>query len=198
MPEMIQFSCPSCRSFGKARVESAGKKGKCSKCGMIFIIPNPSVKEIARSTNSHSGGPPAISPKIPPISDESSLTTNSGFSQAYSTIRNPTEVQINVTGSASNSLGITSLVLGILSLFTCFIPIIGMLIGSVSLALGIAAIVVAMKRNGSGVGYGIGGVTLGGIILLGSIAFVSAFIMLPEFNKTVDVRLFDNSEQSSS
>lgn len=154
------------------------------------------MKDVARPTKSDRGLPPAMSPRIPSAYDEPSLITNGGFSQTYSTIPNSTAVQINVSGAASNSLGITSLVLGILSLFTCWIPIIGLLIGGVSLALGIAAIVVAMKRNGSGVGYGIGGVTLGGITVLGSIAFISALVMSPELNRSSFDRFVDNSEQS--
>lgn len=85
-----------------------------------------------------------------------------------------------MSAAPSNSLGITSLVLGILSLFICWIPLIGFFVGCISLCLGIAAIMVAMNRQGVGIGYGIGGTATGGITVLGTIFLLAALFLLPK------------------
>ncbi|MEO2017199.1 MAG: hypothetical protein ABGZ53_22820 [Fuerstiella sp.] len=79
-----------------------------------------------------------------------------------------TQVHVNVQrgSGATNSLGISSLVLGIVSLCTCFVPPIGMMCSGVGLFLGIAGLAVAMGRRGTGIGYAIAGIFLNGIWLI--------------------------------
>ncbi len=71
-------------------------------------------------------------------------------------------VQVN---QASHSLGIASLVVGVLSFFLCWIPFIGVVVSGLGLFLGAVGLFLATVRRGSGLGYSIAGVGLSGLSL---------------------------------
>lgn len=88
-------------------------------------------------------------------------------------------VQVNLSNSSNsaNSLGISSLVLGLFSFVICWMPGIGQIISLIGLLLGITGLILAIVRKGkgTGIGYAIAGASLNGIALLIGIIFLSAF-----------------------
>lgn len=82
-----------------------------------------------------------------------------------------TNVQVNVAQStASHSLGISSIILGVLGLLTTCIPFVAVPLLTLGLLLGIAGIVVAILRRGTGVGYSITGTVICGLFFLPMLA----------------------------
>jgi hypothetical protein len=76
-------------------------------------------------------------------------------------------VQVNVVNSrAAHSLGIASLVVGILSFFVCWLPFIGFGFAGLALVLGVSGILVAIVRKGTGIGYSIAGTGVSVVSLL--------------------------------
>lgn len=68
-----------------------------------------------------------------------------------------------------NSLGIASMVLGILAFVICWIPILNLLglpLSGLGLLLGIIGIVIAAVRRGSGIGFPIAGAAISGVALV--------------------------------
>jgi hypothetical protein len=73
------------------------------------------------------------------------------------------------SGAVSHSLGISSLVLGVVALFFSLIPCLGALslpLSSLGLLLGILGAVVAVSRSGHGIGYPVAGLALSLMALL--------------------------------
>ncbi|MDP1561411.1 MAG: hypothetical protein Q8M16_08450 [Pirellulaceae bacterium] len=81
-------------------------------------------------------------------------------------------VQVN-NSTASNSLGISSVILGIISFFVCWIPIVGFALSGLGLTLGFIGILLAIFRKGSGVGYSITGTALNGISVVIGVIYVT-------------------------
>jgi hypothetical protein len=74
--------------------------------------------------------------------------------------RDVPRAEIGVTPRRSNSLGIASLVLGILALLICWIPfvsVLGLPLSGLGLLLALIGLVLALMRRGYGVGYPIAG-----------------------------------------
>ena len=67
--------------------------------------------------------------------------------------------------SVWNSLGITSLVIGLIGLALCFFPILGMPVSAVGVLLGALGFFVTRARNGPGIPWCLGGFTLSVIAL---------------------------------
>ncbi len=81
----------------------------------------------------------------------------------------------------SSSLGIASLVLGILALLVCWVPFLGTIslpLSGLGLLLGLVGLIVAATRRGAGVGFPIAGMAVSGL------AFVIAFFMTSALTKT--------------
>jgi hypothetical protein len=80
---------------------------------------------------------------------------------------------------AANSLGIASLVLGVLSFLVWWIPFFGIAVSGLGLLLGFGGLVMALARRGSGIGFSIAGSGLSAlslvICLLWTFALSSAF-----------------------
>ena len=36
---VIQFKCPHCQTFLRAKLDDAGRRSKCPKCGKVCTIP---------------------------------------------------------------------------------------------------------------------------------------------------------------
>ena len=97
----------------------------------------------------------------------------------------PPTVQVQTQPTRSNSLGIASLILGILAFLICWIPfvaIVSMPLSGLGLLLGIIGLVLALTRAGYGVGFSIAGSSVSVLALL--IASVMGFGM---FAATSDV-----------
>ena len=82
----------------------------------------------------------------------------------------PPTLNVNVKVKPhSSSLGIVSLILGILGLVICWMPCIGILgmpLSAVGLVLGIIGLIIALTRGGAGIGWPIGGIVVSGLALL--------------------------------
>ncbi|BBO35597.1 hypothetical protein PLANPX_5209 [Lacipirellula parvula] len=65
--------------------------------------------------------------------------------------------------------------IGMLSLFTFCIPLVGILVSLLGLGLGAAGLTMAILRKGRGIGFSIAGIVLSGITLL--IALFFMFVM---------------------
>ncbi len=178
---MIEFNCPDCNKQIRVKPELAGRTGKCPGCGQKILVPSPSVlkdvptqltvkpKTIAQPTRQV---PEVTLPQFP-----QSLQTAPNVSTVVQPKAHPTNaIQVNVHNShASNSLGISSLILGILSFFVCWIPFIGFGLSGLGLLLGIAGIVMSVFRKGTGIGYSIAGAAVNSIALCFGIIFITVF-----------------------
>lgn len=89
-------------------------------------------------------------------------------------------VQVQQPPRASNSLGIASMVLGILALLICWIPllnILGLPLGLLGIILGGLGLIVAVLRKGSGIGFPIAGTA---ISLLATVVILAVTIAIGE------------------
>ena len=90
----------------------------------------------------------------------------------------PPTVNIQTQPTRSNSLGIASLILGILAFLICWIPfvaIVSMPLSGLGLVLGLIGIVLALTRSGYGIGFPIAGSAISALALI--IATVMGFGM---------------------
>lgn len=182
---MIRFKCPHCGKAIGVKDEGAGKKGKCPACGQTVHVPKARVQE--KPEPAETSKPPVHSPAEPkqeildaprtqppqiPAHPQTPLTT--GYQpQPVAPMPAPVAVQVNVNQSrAAHSLGIASLVLGILSFFVCWIPFVGFGFGGLGLVLGIAGLVFSIIRKGSGIGYSIAGIAVSSVAVLIGIGFL--------------------------
>ncbi|MCA9042271.1 MAG: hypothetical protein KDA65_18105, partial [Planctomycetaceae bacterium] len=161
---MIQFSCPQCGHTMKVPDEAAGKRGKCKNCGEAMRVPHQEPTAMARK--------PERLPEI--ITDDEPLPARR---RPKRTRREAPSVSVEVYQErpASNSLGIAALVMGIIALFTCWLPIVSIPVGGIGLILSGIGFVMAITRKGSGIGYSIAGGTLNGIGLVVPILMLGFF-----------------------
>jgi hypothetical protein len=188
---MIRFNCPHCAKAISVKPELAGRRGKCPGCAQIIDIPDDrqNTPDVASNTQSSSlsAYPGADSgfqvPSVPYHATPNAFTSvhqvpmHPSLPHASTTeIHAPTTaIQVNVSQSnAAHSLGISSLVLGILSFFLCWIPFLGMPLSGLGLLLGIGGLVMAFVRHGSGIGYSIAGSAVNAMGLALGIVFITA------------------------
>lgn len=144
----IAVNCPSCRCKMRVPDTLAGRKAKCPKCGHIIAVP--AITQTSESRN------PIHAKSMPQPAVELPSVTRS----------------ISAAGpgrGAVHSLGIGSMVLGIVALLFSFIPCIGvfsMPLSGLGLLLGIIGTVVALRRSGRGIGFPIAGSAINGMALL--------------------------------
>jgi len=84
-------------------------------------------------------------------------------------------VNVEQTAGISNSLGIASMVLGLVSLVTFCVPFISLPLACLGLLLAAVGFVVAITRNGAGIGFPIAGGALCFFVPVGWFLFASAF-----------------------
>lgn len=131
---MIETVC-ACGHRLKAKDEHAGKRGKCPKCGDFMLIPT--TGSVSATSAGHHR---PTHPQQPQVSAIHHI--------------------VNVAASKSNSLAMTSLVVGVVALIFCWIPGIGLILSLIGLALAILGGFVALFRSGHGLGMAIGGGSL--------------------------------------
>jgi hypothetical protein len=170
---MIEFNCPDCNKKIKVKPEFAGRSGKCPNCSVKLVVPSPQkpasqpiqqslrsrTLPVEKASNDISFSPAPITPAI---------QTQSSVPQ--------TAVQVNIHNSqATNSLGISSLIIGILSVFVCWLPIFGFVLSGLGLLLGVIGIAMSVIRRGTGIGYSIAGSALNGFAILSGVVFMTIF-----------------------
>lgn len=68
--------------------------------------------------------------------------------------------------SASHSLGISGLIIGVIGIFLFWAPFLGVLLGAIGLLMGIIGLILAIQRKGYGIGFSIGASALSLVAIL--------------------------------
>ncbi len=122
---MIEFACTHCGKQLRVKDEASGKKGKCPQCGNMVEVPSAATEVHLAEIDApiqpvrRQQAPPVVQP--PPLE-------RGHVAQAPS-------VNVHMP-KRSSSLGIVSLILGVVAFLICWIPLIGVVSIPVS-ALGV-------------------------------------------------------------
>jgi hypothetical protein len=198
----IRCSCPHCGHVLVAPDNRAGTRCTCSACKGKLVVPG----MVAQPAPRRAAAPlsPVLSATCPgcgraiPVSGPHELglriecarcgttfTPRGGAAPAEQTRESPYQpppvfVEPAPSGAAAHSLGIASLVLGVLCVVLALIPCVGMIalpLAAVGLLLGIIGGGVALARKGRGIGFPIAGsatnllaLAVGGVWLLLSLS----------------------------
>jgi len=163
---MIEFACTSCGKQLKVKDEAAGKKGKCPQCGNMVEVPSAETEVNLAEIDApiqpvrRQQAPPVVQP--PPLE-------RGHVAQAPS-------VNVHMP-KRSSSLGIVSLILGVVAFLICWIPLIGVVsipVSALGVLLAAIGLLAALVRRGSGIGWPIGGGAVSGLALAIGIAQVAA------------------------
>jgi hypothetical protein len=147
VPPLPTFTvnCSACRKPCRIPASAAGQRVNCPNCQAIFLATSNSAVRagMPRPANHAAAEQPrrAFPPAHPPVHE----------------------------AGVSNSLGISSLVLGCVAFVVSLIPCvgaIGMPLSGLGLLLGIVGLVIAIVRNGRGIGFPIAGIGVCGLALL--------------------------------
>ncbi|WP_417392047.1 hypothetical protein [Gimesia sp.] len=160
---MIKFQCPHCGNPMKVPDDAAGRKGKCNNCDKPVIVPKLNPITVTPEVVQQAPPPAPYQPPGPP--------------QQYTGPQPTVAVQVNQKPAAANSMGIASVILGIIAFLFCWIPFVNILsfiLGGISALLAIVGLFLGISRNGSGIGYSIAGGALSAIALFFSGGFFLA------------------------
>jgi len=182
---MLRVPCPRCGKMLSADEKSAGRTGRCPGCGGTVTLPVGGTPDDAAGSESPDEEipvgihvpdeaaqtvPPKVPPPLPPRG-----TTDDARRSGRPDEDIPVSGQLPDTSTparrprASHSLGVGSLILGILALLICWIPflgILGMPLSALGLLLGFIGLALAALRKGAGIGYSIAGVAVCGLALV--------------------------------
>ena len=203
---MIQSQCKYCEKKFKVKDEFAGKKIRCRQCNEVISIPSSPESTVPKSAKVVRPSPPAVipeltfdefsddysEPQLPARTKKRHVQLGDPYQKSLVHIQPTSNIQVNVSQSnAANSLGISSLVLGLLSFVICWMPGIGQIISGLGLLLGLVGFILAVVRGGSGIGYSISGSALNALSLVVGIVFLSAL-------SSTSKQLSEMSAQSSN
>lgn len=169
----IPITCSTCGARMRAPDNTSGRKTKCPKCGAALTVP----ETVVDAPESCSKPVAASHLKTRPASDAQRTVATPGallpapqpfeFDQQTAVPHSQLPpVVVYPPSGAAHSLGIASLVIGVLSFFVCWIPLLGMVVSGLGLALGMGGLILAIARRGSGVGFAIAGSGLSLVTLL--------------------------------
>ena len=146
----ITFRCTSCNSPIVIDEVHAGKRGRCDECGQVLIVPEATSMAV---------------PPLPPAARADRPIEAAPHTTVFASSPS-TAVQVNVQqpSRAAHSLGIASLVVGVLACFLCWIPLINLLVGGLGVLFGLCGLVLAIFRGGTGIGFSIAGTALSGLV----------------------------------
>jgi predicted Zn finger-like uncharacterized protein len=170
---MIEFQCPKCGKQYRVKDEGAGKRGKCTQCGEVLKVP--SLRTGAPDVAGDTPIPPAPQsvpspqPIAPPMAAQTPRLESGHAAQA-------TSINVHLPKRRS-SLGVVSLILGIVGFLICWIPFVGVLsipLSALGLLMAVIGLLVALLRRGSGIGWPIGGGAVSGLALAIGMAQVAA------------------------
>lgn len=168
----IVFQCPSCGRRLKVSSEKAGRSGKCPGCGETITIPGEAAAPPRHQEDTEFSPPAFVSspvPEPPPRQTPPEFLAPSPGPQmaSYSNpgpVFAPPIVAVQVRQSrVHSSLGVASIILGILALLICWIPllnVLGLPLGLLGILLGGIGFVVAVVRKGAGIGLPIAGTAI--------------------------------------
>ncbi len=187
----ISAVCPSCQAKLKVPDQMENKKGKCPKCQNVILFnrfEEASNPPFIQEAPLPAPPVPVIIPKVyrkvveQPAAPEDDFMQNSD--QAFTQNVISQRVIVNHKKNSSNSLGIASLVVAVLSFFICWIPGVGVLVSGLAMFLGLVGIVVSFLRKGEGIGFPIAGAGLAAISLTLSFVVTKA-VLTPAINKVI-------------
>lgn len=184
--------CPSCQAKLKVPDQMENQKGKCPKCQNMFVITKCDLEEGVPTYKEKETPIVPVKKNIKPIkSKATSEVVEPNFQDLEVTPRIiQTNVVVNQDIAPSNSLGIASLVVAIMSYFLCWLPGIGVIISGLGVFLGLGGFFVALKRKGTGVGFSIAG------LVLATISFVLTFCWSSAVFQTADK--FSNASKKAN
>ena len=84
--------------------------------------------------------------------------------------------ELNGNNNQNNTMAITGMILGILSIVFCWIPILGLVLAIIGLILGVKGLNNAKQMEGKGKGMGIAGVSCGSVGIVLSIIYTIFWI----------------------
>jgi len=154
--------CPHCHA------ENLTAEFMCAKCGcplhdqqQAFLFMEKRRQEAHELKVARGGGahPPATPPRL-----------------EHGHVPQAPSVNVHMP-TRTSSLGVVSLILGVVAFLFCWIPLLGMLsipLSALGLLLAAIGFVVALVRRGSGIGYPIGGGVVSGLALAIGMAQVAA------------------------
>lgn len=171
---MIEFSCSQCRKKLKVRDDAAGKRGKCPQCGAVLNVPHTGHSIRSAEGEQHMEAAPRRAPVRRAPVERVPVRQTPPLEQGH--VRQALSVNVHMPKRTS-SLGVVSLILGVVAFLLCWIPLVGLLsipLSALGLLLGAIGLLVALTRRGSGIGYSIGGGFVSGLALAIGIAQVAA------------------------
>lgn len=176
---MIHFKCPHCGKSINVKDEGAGRTGKCPGCQGIVHVPQPETKnrELLVPHPPELSSPPTViaaRPTPPPLTRP--VCEPAGAQEPLFSSVPATAIQVDVGQSsrAAHSLGIASLILGALSFFVCWLPLIGLFFSGLGLVLGGIGLFLAIVRKRSGIGFSIAGTAISSVALVTGFVFMYA------------------------
>lgn len=135
--------------------EAGGRSGKCPACGEKVRIPLTAFANAVDKT-------PSLPPDLVPAAHPSSAAELQPAHFVIDT-RAVRTVRPRHVARASHSLGIASMVLGILGFMVCWVPLLGLVglpLSGLGVLLGTIGLATAIARGGIGIGFPIGGLAI--------------------------------------
>jgi hypothetical protein len=154
---MIEFECGKCGKHVRVRDDAAGKRGRCPQCGAVLSFPGAengvSLRKSEEPTEATQPSRPAHQSSAQGMPAPQPAPLESGHvAQALS-------VNVHLPKRTS-SLGVVSLILGVVAFLFCWVPVLGILslpLSALGVLLAAIGLGIALVRRGSGIGWPIGG-----------------------------------------
>jgi hypothetical protein len=173
---------PACGREYRVKPESLGKTATCKGCGQTFVLaaaaPQGAHQPAARSI-------PVPQPHVGPLHEAQPVGGTAVIAPVAAPHRTEQGHQvgapvINIAPPRrGSSLGVASLVLGILAFLICWIPFVNLLgvpLAGLGLLLGVIGFVVALTRKGASIGYPIAGSAICGLALFVAISVTGVLV----------------------
>jgi predicted Zn finger-like uncharacterized protein len=173
----VAVHCPSCAARINVSDTMLGRDVKCPKCGQPFRTPD------AQQAVRPDRPPPLPTPQVHP--DRTIPRRDADRSPFADLDDDRPRRRPRRRPGASHSLGIASLILGVVALVLSLIPCVGLLslpLSGLGLLLGFGGACVALVRSGHGIGYPVAGLGLNlvalviGLVWLGLIGAFSTAV----------------------
>jgi hypothetical protein len=194
----IQVVCPTCGSKLKAPDNAAGRKITCLGCGSPLFVPARAI--VPPPPPPVAGAPfgavrgadrmPPPSPRDTPVLDN--------LEDRRCLSRDPERPAQE--SKAAHSLGIASMVLGVVALPFALLPCIGVLslpLSGLGVLLGLVGGVVSLTRQGRGIGFPIAGTAISGMAVLIGIFWLALMARTADMSAEQD-RIARGGEQQSA
>lgn len=201
---MIKIACPGCSSRFNAPLHADGKKTRCPLCKTSFVVSipvatiSPAEPELHVTATPPSPPPQVYAPPVaPPPAARFDLEDDPNAREVIEAPSRPRRRSYYSEYSEprrSNSFGVASLVVGVLSLFVCWIPAVGLIVSGLGVLLGLTGLLVAMTRSGSGAGFCVGGTILSTLAVIPSLAFIGFIAATPAKPGSRPVPIFAQPE----